>query len=170
MESQRKDLLSALQLLVFNKGSCFHRHLEEHTSSPMESSLVESDNNLCHNACPIYSGLICDSILPAKKKEMQSFLVDAFINSNIESIGGEKIIVKLQKFPNVGIEICGRPKSPKPPEKKYLHSTILQLIASELITLNASSDHKSTTFALGITDAIPSHLIDSKWTNIKLID
>ena len=86
-----------------------------------------------------------------------------FIESSAETVDGHYVLNQLQKFLDVDKDICGRPKSTNAPEKKYLHSTILQLMSAELIVLNCSVENPKATFSLGITGKTPSHMIESKW-------
>ena len=71
-------------------------------------------------------------------------------------------------FPNVGIDAHGRKKVHNL-LKKYLLTTMLQLIAAELIILNVSTEKPKGALSLGITDTTPSYVIDSKWDNVALI-
>ena len=170
MEMQRNDLFQVLKLLHLNKDSCLHDKLEKITASPMEPHVYSNMFNPCRRACMICSNSLSDFILPVKKSGVQSFLCQVFIQSSSESINGNYILNKLQKFPNVGIDVCGRPKSPNAPDTRYLHSTMLQLIAAELIILNCSAEQPKATFALGIAGTMPTHTLDSNWTHVSLLE
>ena len=50
------------------------------------------------------------------------------------------MLKQLKEFPNVGHVIYNRPKSGNPPETRYLESTILQLIASDILGLEVNND------------------------------
>ena len=170
MEMQRHDLIQVLKLLYLNKDSCLHEKLEKITGSPMEPSISRNIFNPCRRACMICSNSLSDFILPVNKSGIQSFLCQVFIQSASESMNGNLILNKLKNFPNVGIDIYGRPKSPNAPETRYLHSTILQLIAAELIILNCSTEQPKATFALGITGAVPTYTLDTNWSHVSLIE
>ena len=118
---QRKELLDALKILVLNHNACIHDELEKLTASPMEPENLNECANRCKNACPTCTNHMTDFALPIRKNSIKSFLCDVFIVSSSETIDGNFILKKLQTFPNVGIDVCGRKKSPQPPEKIPSH-------------------------------------------------
>ena len=170
MEAQRNDLLHVLKFLMLNKNTCLHEQLELITASPMEPYTSRYKCNPCGGACPVCINSFSNYIVPVKKSGIQSFLCEVFIKSSSENIDGNVILNKLQNFPNVGVDIYGRPKSQHAPDRKYLHSTILQLIAAELIILNCSIEQPTATMSLGITGTTPSYTLDANWENITLIE
>ena len=159
-----------LKSLRLSKDSCLHEKLEKIAGSPIEPSVSRNAFNPCRRACMMCSNCLSDFILPVNKSGIQSFLCQVFIQSSSESINGNLILNKLKNFPNVGIDTHGRPKSPNAPETRHLHSTILQLIAAELIILNCSAEQPKATFALGITGAVPTHTLDTNWSHVSLIE
>ena len=160
---------SACNDIVSESMQSTWQQLEKLTASPIESSNSNNISGKCGSACPICSNQLSDFTLPVKRKGIESFLCDVFIASSSETIDGNSIVKKLQKFPNAGIVIYGRPKSPLSPDAKFLQIAVLQLIAAELIMLNASSENPKPTFSLGITGTAPSYMLDNKWENIPLI-
>ena len=78
-----------------------------------------------------------------------------FALSPESDITSKLLIKKLKQFPEVGNNICGRKRSKKLPDMKCFETKILQLIATNIISINISKDEPTVTFRLGLTDAHP---------------
>ena len=172
---QQENLLDCLKVIASNK-QCAHDQLESHLASPMEPEAYQATNrSLCDDACPACKGNAKEHISPLRKKGITDFLVSTFISSPSANINSKDLINKLVKFPNVGTSIYGRKRSTRPPENKFAHMTILQLIASDLIQLQCAKDNPKAVLALGVCNHpphmnCPSCLIESKWTSTSLVN
>ena len=171
-QHQSKELHQVLKLFALHSSNCMHDVLESCVSSPMEPLSNINLDDKCGNACLCCKSSIRDMVLPVIKKGVQDFLVQTFISSNRTGpIHSKDIISSLQKFPDVGKAIYGRKKSNKPPDAKYVHMTILQLIASGMVTLCYDKSSSKATFSLGMCDSVqPMYVNDNAWNGINLMD
>ena len=161
-EKQKAQLLEVLQFLFLNNSQCLHDKLEKFSCSPMHSTMTE-EIDPCENSCPNCSKEMNHCMHPVRKLGLEEFLAHAFITCTDPEITAKLLVEKLQKFPEVESKVHGRQRSVKPPENKYLHTTISQLIASNLIAINCTNDKPNAALALGMAHASPSYLIDDKW-------
>lgn len=171
LKLQKDNLLKLLCLLFTDVSTCIHCKIESQLSSPMEPTNSALPSK-CGNACPNYVGTTSTCVLPIRCKGMVTFLISAFILSPEPDIASKILLKKLKKFPNIGQTIYGRKRFSKPPQTKFLESTMLQLIATNLISIQISTDKPTITFRMGLTSATPPQrccLLDCAWDLIPVI-
>ena len=98
------------------------------------------------------------------------FLADVFIINPGTDLSPTLVIQKLTKYHNVGTTVYCRPRSTKPPSPKFLQTTILQLIASNIVTLSFDEVTNDPRCSLTMIDAKPAYLDDSYWVDMYLAD
>ena len=98
------------------------------------------------------------------------FLAGVFINNPGGELTPALLVKKLIGFKDLGLFVYGRPKSTKAPPIKFVSTTILQLIASELIQLAIDENTNECRCRLVMVAATPAHLDDTYWTNIYLLE
>ena len=166
IEMQRKELLKLLRLIVL-KGNCWHVQIEDLLGNPMEPPA--SDIRRCNNACPICNGTYKEYIMSVKRVGLSKFLADTFINNPTGEVTPAKLVQKLIKYPNVGKTIYNRDRSNKSPPAKFVNTTVLQLIASELVRMEIDLEQKCT-LCLCVTDLIPAYMNDTAWQQMYIVD
>jgi len=107
--------------------------------------------------------------MPISRSGLSLFLADVFINNPAGMLTPLLILKKLTQYNDVGTFIYCRPRSTKPPSKKYVHTTILQLIASEMMILAFDEDTNDPRCSLRMIDAKPAYLDDLYWKRMYLV-
>ena len=97
------------------------------------------------------------------------FLSNTFINNLSGQITPDILVQKLYTYPDVGKVIYNRPRSNKAPAFTFIHVTVLQLIASELIRLDFDEDNKCYC-KLNVNQLLPAYLDDTIWEVISMVD
>ena len=164
---QRNRLLDLLKMIVL-KGECWHKQLEETIGNPLEPPAI--DLTSCGDACPVCCKLLSDYILPISRSSLSLFLADVFIINPGTDLSPTLVIQKLTKYHNVGTTVYCRPRSNKPPSPKFIQTTILQLIASNIMTLTFDNVTNNPRCSLTMIDAKPAYLDDSYWVDMYLAD
>ena len=103
------------------------------------------------------------------------FIADCFIFSPKKHLTPKEMMQRLKSLPNVGKIVYGRPKSGKSPDTKYVECTIMQLIASDMVTLKfvEDEDNKHVTIVLlklNEDNMTPAYLCEKHWTDWNLIN
>ena len=110
-------------------------------------------------------------IAPLRKDGVCAFLVHTFVQSSNTDKSPKNILQQLKDYPNVGKVVYNRPRSNKAPDSKYLQSTILQLIATNIVNVAISDESPSATLQLSFTDTDigPNYLFDEYWYGINIV-
>ena len=167
IKMQRSRLLDLLRMIVL-KGDCWHKQLEEAIGNPLEPPAI--DLTSCGDACPVCCQLLSDYILPISRPSLSLFLADVFIINPGSDLSPTLVIQKLTKYDKVGTTVYCRPRSTKPPSPKFIQTTILQLIASNIVTLSFDEVTNDPRCSLTMIDAKPAYLDDSYWVDMYLAD
>ena len=159
---QLLNLIKVVQVLFLRSG-CWHAIFEQ--CSTLSGNVPYS---ACINKCPYCRNDTRTFILPIRQEGLQAFLVHTYISSAHGIVSIAKLTQHLLKaYENVGKEVYGK-RSVKPPDTRYLQSTVLQLIASQLIILKPITD-ESEKVVLGThlnvnDDGIPLYNAPYYWT------
>ena len=104
--------------------------------------------------------------MPISRKGMCAFLDDVFINNTSALLTPTVLEGKLKNYENVGNIIYCLPRSSKAPPSKNEIVTVLQLIASEIISLSFDTYTQECSCQLVVVDAMPAYLTDVVWTRM----
>ena len=162
---QRCCLLDLLIMIVL-KGDWCHKTLEETIGNPLEHPAI--DLTSCINVCPVCCKLLSEFIMPISRSVLSLFLADVFVINPGVDLSPTIIVKKLTKYHNVGTAVYCRSRYNKPPSPKFIHTTILQLIASKIITLSFDDTTNNPRCSLTMIDAKPAYLDDSYWVDMYL--
>jgi len=171
-KQQQEDLLDLLKVLT-SFETCYHYEIENVGANPMLSEERFNSSDACGNACPICKKQLSNFMLPIKKEGVQNFLIHTFISSPpTTGITAKDMLTRLKTYEDVGKVVYGRPHSNKPPDAKYLHWTILQLIASSMAIIKISEDDSKGIFQLGMqtNSPYPIYLLYDVWKYFKCIE
>ena len=165
---QRKNLIEVLAFVYLN-NNCWYMNLEATSGSPLEPP--SSQHRRCGKACPVCVASVKEYILPVSRLGLSKFLANTFINLSGADLSPSNIVKLLHDFPSVGQVIYNRPRSTTAPDNKYLHSTILQLLASGMIELKITQEEPAATCSLSICehDSSPTYLHARYWKDFTLI-
>ena len=153
--------------MIVLQGDCWYVHLGHmlgNSLEPLVSSITE-----CMNLCPKYCNEIKDFLMLVKKSGLSVFFADNCINNRSGEITPDLLVHKLIGYSDVGRLIYNRPRINKTPALKFINVTVLQLIASELISLDFYNEGKCLC-RLNMTDLRPTYLDDSICEQISMVD
>ena len=169
--------------LIYLPGCCWHLHLERVSVPPYRRRYYE-DEDFCGTMCPFCNGSTATYILPLSKQGMIEFLVDTFItNVNCHSgvVTPRKLVLLLTSYPDVSKVVYKKPANKRPPLAKYIVSTVLQLIGSQILHMKyieTSPGNKEVCLYLNAIDIqresgevvkTMAFNMDMYWNNFKLI-
>ena len=127
---QHQDINDVLKLMFCHNG-CWHSFVEYYCANPMEPPF--SSPTWCGAACPYCLRQRKDYIMKIRKDGLKVFLMHTFMGVHSNENCPSYVLKQLKNYPNVGRVIYNRPKSVTPPEARFIESTIMQLIASEIL-------------------------------------
>ena len=108
--------------------------------------------------------------MPISRKGVCTFLADVFINNTSASLTPAVLEDKLKKYTDVGTIVYCRPRSSKTLPSKYVTLTVLQLIASGIISLSFDASTRECSCRLVVVDVMPAYLTDAVWMYMYLIN
>lgn len=153
-------------MAVLNKD-CWHKMMDDKIGNSLEPPAI--DLTSCGDACSFCCDALSKYIMPISRPGLSLFLADVFINNSGGDLTPSLIVKKLTQYKNVGTSFYGRPRSTNPHSPKFVHTTILQLIASEMGILAFDEVTNDPRCLLGMIDAKPAYLDDGYWKNIYLV-
>jgi len=170
--------------LIYLPGCCWHLHLERVSVPGYRRTYCEHDDS-CGTMCPFCTGSTASYILAISKRGMIEFLVDTFV-TNVHCHSGvitpRKLVFLLTNYPEVSKVVYKKPNNKRPPLAKYIVSTVLQLIGSQIIHMKyieSSPGNKEVSLYLNAIDTrresgetvkTMAFNIDMYWNNFKLTD
>ena len=165
---QANDINEVLRL-IFGKPQCWHALLEHHCSNPMEPPTIHP--TMCGGACPHCLNTRRQYIMKVRKDGLKSFLLSTFLGTSSNDKFPSYVLNELRLFPRVGPVIYNRPKSISPPDTRYLESTILQLLASQILNLKVNDNDGKGRLVLNfrLDDSMPCYMIDSYWEHVDIV-
>ena len=99
--------------------------------------------------------------MPISRDGVSQFLTDTSINNPSGLITPQILIQKIIVYPKVGKVLYNRPRSVNHPLIKYIHITVLQLIASGLIRIEISKEEEKCYYCLVVNSLYLAYLNDS---------
>ena len=175
------NLLSVLKL-TFLETSCWHLQLENISACP-DIFQQSANNNLnneatsdsCLQLCPYCNNSMSKYVMTVDREKLTMFLVETFERRmDLSYIHISTLIECLRDYDNVGKLIYRRSTSTAP-ASRFLHATILQLIAAEIIhidvvkvTINRNETNKIV-LKLKVIDDIGSKAlnVNTYWSGIN---
>ena len=178
---QASNLLEVAKLVYLDSTSCWHYRLEQcclfSNSDEQPNISGNSRNNTnqsdtCHNACPACSKTYTTYIKPVSRIGLTRFIVSTFILTQSGVITPSILVQKLNKFKDVGIIVYNK-RVGTSPITQILTSTIMQLIASQLLAIKIDTvdDIDICTLTLNVINEFGrlSYEEDSYWNGMWLV-
>ena len=155
--------------LIFGKSECWHALLERHCSNPMEPPTINP--TMCGGTCPHCLKIRKKYIMKVRKDGLKSFLLSTFLGTSSNDKYPSYVFNELKQYPRVRWVIYNRPKSISPPDTRYLESTILQLLASKILSLKINDNAGKGQLVLNfrMEDSMPCYMIDSYWDHMNIV-
>ena len=126
--------------MIMLKGYCWHK-LEEIIGNLLESPEINLTS--CGNVFPACCELLSEFIILISRSALSLFLSEVFIINPGADLSPTIIVKKLTKYHNVGTAVYCQSRNNKPSSPTFIHTTILQLIASKIITLSFDDKAKN---------------------------
>ena len=129
------------------------------------------NSTMCGGACPHCLNIRKQYIMKVRKDGLKSFLLSTFLGTNSNGKYPSYVLNELKQYSRVGQVVYNRPKSIAPPDSRYLESTILQLLASGILSLKVNNDDGKGRLVLNfrMEDSMPCYMIDDYWNDMDVV-
>ena len=178
---QVSNLIEVAQIIYLNLTTCWHQTLEEKSVFKHSIQDLNGDTTLsnthsvferCTNACPSCLQSYTLYIKPVSRIGLTRFIVYTFILSQSGIVTPSILVQKLGKFKDVGI-IVYKKRVATAPNNQILTSTVMQLIASEILILKSEEveDREICTLTLNVINEYGrlSYEEDSYWEGLLIV-
>ncbi len=152
---QLKELISVLQLMYLVQG-CLHVQLEKRSILDGVECSASSINGPCNDSCPYCLDKMKGYIPVVSRAGLSRFLIDVFLQGNqTEPSSPENVVKWLTNYDDVGTTVFKR-RVNTAPKASLVTGLVLQLIASEILTLKVvdMNQKKTAILRLNVVDEI----------------
>ena len=146
-----QNLKRVAQLFTLNIG-CWHIYLERYSANPFERN-VNHRSLPCIDLCPFCDGSKSTYVKRVSRVGISSFLVSIFFTVSRQQLTPNQLAKELFDFPQVGKAVYGRHTSVKAESLIIAQSTILQLIAADIISMYIEESENPVAYCVLPTDS-----------------
>ena len=173
---QISNIIEVAKLVYLNSNQCWHQRLENnsvlsiiHTDTNDSIQTRIDDTNNCVKECPACTKSYLTYIKPISRIGLTRFIVHTFI---LTQSGPSILIHKLSKFKDKGIVVYKR-RVGTSPTTQILTSTVMQLIASQILLVKGEQVEDTITCSLMLNVINEygrlSYEEDSYWEGLLLV-